>query len=68
MGVLSRALRMERQMAGPSRERSGMRDAFQDVWDEAEYALASAFDKANFGALADVEKNRGLSHIANYSI
>jgi hypothetical protein len=38
------------------------------VWEEAEQALASVFDHANFGALADVEKSRGLSHIANYSI
>ena len=56
------------QMAGPSRERAGVHDAFQEVWDHAEEALAAVFVKANFGALADVEKNRSLSHIANYSI
>ena len=55
-------------MAVSAKKRGNSPDAFQDMWDEAEQSLSTVFDKVNFGVLAEQERNRQLSDIANYSI
>jgi Rrf2 family protein len=50
------------------RKRAGGPDVFKRVWDEAERSLASVFDRIDFGKLADEQRTRESSHVANYSI
>jgi Rrf2 family protein len=54
--------------ATPARARKNSRDVFQAVWDEAERALGSVFERVDFGTLAEEQRALETTHVANYSI